>query len=81
MKEEKIKNAIKAGIAITLLIITIIMVITIMLQYESEGEKNMPFKLSSIIVVSNAMIGNLILYKITIFIVQFQKTKITIKKR
>ena len=54
MKEEKIKNAIKAGIAITLLIITIIMVITIMLQYESEGEKNMPFELSKITIVSTA---------------------------
>lgn len=54
MKEEKVKNAIKAGIAITILIITIVMVITIMLQYEAEGEKDMPFNLSKITIVSTA---------------------------
>lgn len=54
MKEEKVKSAIKAGIAITVLIITIVMVITIMIQYESEGEKNMPFELSKITIVSTA---------------------------
>lgn len=54
MKEEKVKNAIKAGVAITILVITIIMVITIMAQYESEGEKNIPFELSKITIVSTA---------------------------
>lgn len=54
MKEEKVKSAIKAGIAITVLVITIVMVITIMIQYESEGEKNMPFELSKITIVSTA---------------------------
>ena len=54
MKEEKVKNAVKAGVAITILVITIIMVITIMAQYESEGEKNIPFELSKITIVSTA---------------------------
>lgn len=54
MKEEKIKSAVKAGIAITILSVIIIMVITIMMQYEDEGEKNMPFELSKITIVSTA---------------------------
>lgn len=54
MKEEKIKSAVKAGIAITILAIIIIMVITIMMQYEQEGEKNMPFELSKITIISTA---------------------------
>jgi len=54
VKEEKVKNAIKAGIAITVLIIIVIMVITIILQYNIEGEKNMPFEISKITVVSTA---------------------------
>ena len=54
MKEEKIKNAIKAGIAITIIATIIIFVITIILQYNEEGEKNMPFELSKITIVSTA---------------------------
>lgn len=54
MREEKIKNAIKAGIAITILIITIVMVITIMMQYDKEGEKNIPFEISKITIISTA---------------------------
>lgn len=54
MKKEKIKGAIKAGIAITIIAIAVIMCITIMMQYEEEGEKNMPFELSKITIVSTA---------------------------
>lgn len=54
MREEKIKNAIKAGIAITMIATVIIFVITIIMQYNEEGEKNMPFELSKITIVSTA---------------------------
>lgn len=54
MREEKIKNAIKAGIAITIIATIIIFVITIIMQYNEEGEKNMPFELSKITIVSTA---------------------------
>ena len=54
MKEEKIKNAIKAGIAITIFATIVIFIATIMMQYNEEGEKNMPFELSKITIVSTA---------------------------
>ena len=54
MKEEKIKNAIKAGATIIILAIIIIMVITIMMRYEEKGEQNMPFIISKIAIVSTA---------------------------
>ena len=54
MKEEKIKNAIKAGIAITIIATIIIFVITIILQYNEKKKKNMPFELSKITIVSTA---------------------------
>lgn len=52
--ESKISRLIKKS-AYTIVIVLIIAVIAlIILKYQVEGEKNMPFKLSSIIVVSNA---------------------------
>ena len=54
MREEKIKGAIKAGIAITIIAVIIILCITIIMQYNQEGEKNMPFELSKITIVSTA---------------------------
>lgn len=54
MKEEKIKNAIKAGIAILFIFAVIFLCITIMMQYEEEGEKNIPFQLSRITIISTA---------------------------
>ena len=54
MKEEKIKNAIKAGIAITIFATIIIFIATIIMQYNEEGEKDMPFEISKITIVSTA---------------------------
>ena len=49
-KREKIKLAIMLG----LIIIAFGIAISIMLKYNQEGEANMPFNLSEIIVVSSA---------------------------
>jgi len=54
LKKEKIKSAIKAGLAITVIILAIIMCITIIMEYNETGEKNMPFELSKITIVSTA---------------------------
>lgn len=54
MKSDIIKSAIKAGLAITAILIIVIMCITIILQYEKEGEKNIPFQISRITIVSTA---------------------------
>ena len=45
---------IKFCIAILILVMIIISVIAIIIKYEVEGEKNMPFELSKIIIVSTA---------------------------
>ena len=49
-KREKIKLAIMLG----LIIIAFGIAISIMLKYNQEGEANMPFNLSEIIVISSA---------------------------
>lgn len=54
MEEEKRKQTIKLWAAISLLVIVLIIVIAIMIKYEVEGDKNMPFNLSKIVVVSTA---------------------------
>lgn len=54
MKSEKIKSAIKTGIFIMVLVTLLIGVIVVMVQYDQEGEKNMPFKLSKITILSTA---------------------------
>lgn len=54
MDKEKKKQTIKLCIAITVFAIIIILVATIMIRYQVEGDKNMPFNLSKIIVVSTA---------------------------
>ena len=45
------KQMIKLVIAITILIFTLVIVGILMIKYEVEGETNMPFKLSKVIVV------------------------------
>lgn len=52
MKKEK-RDKIKIAITLFLIVIAFIVTITIMLKYNIEGEKNMPFILSEIIVVSS----------------------------
>lgn len=54
METEKKKQMIKKWIAISVLLIIFIIVGTIMIKYEVEGDKNMPFNLSKIVVVSTA---------------------------
>lgn len=54
METEKIKQMIKMWIAISALVIIFIIVGTIMIKYEVEGDKNMPFNLSKIMIVSTA---------------------------
>lgn len=54
MESEKKKQMIKLCIAISVLAIIFIIVGTIMIKYEVEGDKNMPFNLSKIMIVSTA---------------------------
>ena len=54
MDKDKKKQTIKLWVAIFVLVIIILLVISIMIRYEVEGDKNMPFNLSKIIVVSTA---------------------------
>ena len=52
METDKRKQTIKFYVAVTVLVLIFIAII--MIKYEVEGEQNMPFKLSKIIVVSTA---------------------------
>lgn len=54
MDKEKKKQTIKLCIAVTVVAIIILLVIIAMIRYEVEGDKNMPFNLSKIIIVSTA---------------------------
>lgn len=54
MEKEKKKQMIKKWIAISILIFILVIVGIIMIKYEVEGDKNMPFNLSKIVVVSTA---------------------------
>lgn len=52
-KEKKIQT-IKLCVAVTVFAIIILLVATIMIRYQVEGDKNMPFNLSKIIIISSA---------------------------
>ena len=54
MDKEKKKQMIKLCIAITTFVIIILLVGITMIKYQVEGDKNMPFNLSKIIIVSTA---------------------------
>ena len=54
METDKKKQTIKFYVAVTVLILILIVIAIIMIKYEVEGEQNMPFKLSKIIIVSTA---------------------------
>lgn len=54
MKEDNIKKAIKASLSIVLLAVILVIVLIIIMKYDVEGEKNMPFKLSKITIISTA---------------------------
>ena len=53
MDENKKETLIRAGIIIVLVILIAIVEIT-MIKYEIEGETNLPFKLTNIMVISTA---------------------------
>ena len=54
MDKEKKKQIIKLCVAITTFAIILLLVGITMIRYQVEGDKNMPFNLSKIIVVSTA---------------------------
>lgn len=54
MGENKKREEIKACIAISVIILAILLAVIFSIKYQVEGEKNMPFKLSKIMVVSTA---------------------------
>ena len=54
MEKEKLKKFFRIGIFILLIIVAITYIATTMLKYEVEGEKNMPFMLSRLMVISTA---------------------------
>ena len=54
MITEKKKQTIKLMVSIAVLALILILVLMSMIKYEVEGEQNMPFKLSKIIVISTA---------------------------
>lgn len=54
MDKEKKKQTIKLCVAITVFAIIILLVGISMIRYQVEGDKNMPFNLSKIIIVSTA---------------------------
>jgi len=52
--DSKVKELIFKSAYATIIVLIIAVIALIMLKYEVEGEKNMPFKLSNIIVISSA---------------------------
>lgn len=48
------KDKIKMSVSIGMLLVIILIVFLIVIQYQVEGEKNMPYKLSKIIIISTA---------------------------
>lgn len=54
MNDSKVNKLILKSAYITIIILIIAVIALLILKYDVEGEKNMPFKLSSIIVVSSA---------------------------
>lgn len=54
MDKERKKQTIKLCVAVTIFAIIIILVVAIMVRYQVEGDKNMPFNLTKIIMVSTA---------------------------
>ena len=53
-KKTKINKLIKTSLYIIVIVLIISVIALMILKYNVEGEKNMPFKLSNIIVISNA---------------------------
>ena len=49
-----VKEKIKQAFLLFIIIISFVCVLAIMLKYETEGEKNMPFSLEEMLIVSSA---------------------------
>lgn len=49
-----VREKVKEAITLFLIIVTFVCVLAIMLKYENEGEKNIPFRLSEMLVISSA---------------------------
>lgn len=54
MDKEKKKQIIKLCVAVLIFAIIIVLIAAVMIRYQVEGDKNMPFNLSKIIIVSTA---------------------------
>lgn len=54
MNDPKVNKLILKSAYITIIVLIIAVIALLILKYDVEGEKNMPFKLSSIIVISSA---------------------------
>ena len=54
MNDSKVNKLISKCAYITIIVLIIAIIALLILKYDVEGEKNMPFKLSSIIVISSA---------------------------
>ncbi len=54
MDKEKLKQTIKLCVAVFVFAIIILLVVTVMIRYQVEGDKNMPFNLSKVIIISTA---------------------------
>jgi 1-acyl-sn-glycerol-3-phosphate acyltransferase len=48
------KETIKFWVAIFLLVLVLMIVSILMIKYEVEGEKNMPFEFSKMVIISSA---------------------------
>ena len=91
MDKDRIQK-LKFIIAIFIIVLVVAFVIFRIIKYQTEGEKNMPFNLSKIIVVSTAqkedisqeneqnIYGILILFKQMMYIYLLKKIKIILKK-
>ena len=53
-EESKLNKLILKGAYAVIIVLIIAVIGLLILKYEVEGEKNMPFKLSSVLVLSNA---------------------------
>ena len=54
METEKKKQTIKFWMAVSIIALIVVTVIAIMIRYEVEGDQNMPYNLSKIVIVSTA---------------------------
>ena len=54
MDKEKLKQTIKLCVAVFVFAIIILLVVTVIIRYQVEGDKNMPFNLSKVIIISTA---------------------------